>query len=127
MTAPASLRLRELDPLWVRVRVCLETRGPGYRGRVPIPELSSSAKLALKTLLGRPLGKTVDLGALEAGLPALALAGISHSRFQILATTYPARWRGGVPIAPNARRSVTPLGASHASGRSDGRKNGSTR
>jgi uncharacterized protein (TIGR02679 family) len=75
VTAPASLRLRELDPLWVRVRVRLETRGPGYRGRVPIPELSSSAKLALKTLLGRPLGKTVDLGALEAGLARLGIGG----------------------------------------------------
>lgn len=73
MTAPASLRLRELDPLWARVRVRLEARGPGCRGRVPIPELSSSAKLALKTLLGRPIGKTVDLTALEAGLVRLGI------------------------------------------------------
>ena len=86
MTAPALLRLRELDPLWVRVRVRLEARGPGCRGRVPIPELSSSAKLALKILLGRPIGKTVDLAALEAGLTrlgigddlALALSSLGH-------------------------------------------------
>ncbi len=86
MTAPASLRLRELDPLWARVRVRLEARGPGCRGRVPLPELSSSGRLALKTLLGRPLGKTVDLAAVEAGLArlgigedlALALSKLGH-------------------------------------------------
>lgn len=86
MTTPASLRLRELDLLWARVRVRLEARGPGYRGRVPLPELSSSGKLALKTLLGRQLGKTVDLAALEAGLArlgvgedlALALSKLGH-------------------------------------------------
>jgi uncharacterized protein (TIGR02679 family) len=73
VTAPASLRLRELDPLWALARVRLESRGHGYRGRVPIPELSSSAKLALKSLLGRPIGKTVDLAALEAGLTRLGI------------------------------------------------------
>jgi uncharacterized protein (TIGR02679 family) len=86
VTAPASLRLRELDPLWARVRVRLEARGPGCRGRVPIPNLSSSGKLALKSLLGRPLGKTVDLAAVEAGLArlgigddlALALSKLGH-------------------------------------------------
>ena len=86
MTAPTSLRLRELDPLWVRVRVRLEVRGPGCRGRVPLPELSSSGRLALKSLLGRPLGKTVDLAAVEAGLArlgigddlALALSKLGH-------------------------------------------------
>lgn len=86
MTAPASLRLRELDPLWARVRVRLEVRGPECRGRVPLPELSSSGRLALKTLLGRPLGKTVDLAAVEAGLArlgigeslALALSKLGH-------------------------------------------------
>jgi uncharacterized protein (TIGR02679 family) len=65
--------LRELDPLWALARVRLESRGHGYRGRVPIPELSSSAKLALKSLLGRPIGKTVDLAALEAGLTRLGI------------------------------------------------------
>jgi uncharacterized protein (TIGR02679 family) len=86
VTASASLRLRELDLLWARVRVRLEARGPGCRGRVPLPELSSSGKLALKTLLGRPIGKTVDLAALEAGLArlgigenlALALSKLGH-------------------------------------------------
>lgn len=86
MTAPASLRLRELDPLWARVRVRLEARGAGCRGRVPLPNLSSSGKLALKSLLGRPLGKTVDLAAVEAGLArlgigddlALALSKLGH-------------------------------------------------
>jgi uncharacterized protein (TIGR02679 family) len=86
VTAPASLRLRELDPLWARVRVRLEARGPGCRGRVPLPNLSSSGKLVLKSLLGRPLGKTVDLAAVEAGLArlgigddlALALSKLGH-------------------------------------------------
>jgi hypothetical protein len=64
----------------------LEARGPRCRGRVPLPELSSSGKLALKSLLGRPLGKTVDLAAVEAGLArlgigddlALALSKLGH-------------------------------------------------
>ena len=86
MTAAASLRLRELDPLWARVRVRLEARGSGCRGRVLVPELSSSGKLALKSLLGRPIGKTVDLARLEPGLSrlgigsdlALALSSLGH-------------------------------------------------
>jgi uncharacterized protein (TIGR02679 family) len=53
---------------------------------VSLPELSSSGKLALKTLLGRPIGKTVDLAVLEAGLAhlgfsadlALALSSLGH-------------------------------------------------
>ena len=73
MTASAPLRLRELGPLWVRVRVRLEAKGAACRGRVALPELPSSGKLALKTLLGRPLGKTVDLTALEAGLARLGI------------------------------------------------------
>jgi uncharacterized protein (TIGR02679 family) len=87
VTVPVSLRLRELDPLWARARARLESRGHGCRGRVPIPELSSSAKLALKALVGRPVGKTVDLAALEAGLARLgvgddlatALATLGHN------------------------------------------------
>jgi uncharacterized protein (TIGR02679 family) len=45
--------------------------------------LSSSAKLALKALLGRPVGKTVDLAALEAGLARL---GIGDDLASALAT-----------------------------------------
>lgn len=75
MSVPASLRSPELDPLWIRVRSRLEGRGHEYRGRLPLPALSSSAKLALKSLLGRPVGKTVDLGALETGLGQLGLGG----------------------------------------------------
>jgi uncharacterized protein (TIGR02679 family) len=67
--------------------VRLEARGSGCRGRVLVPELSSSGKLALKTLLGRPIGKTVDLAGLEAGLArlgigndlALALSSLGHA------------------------------------------------
>lgn len=86
MTVPDSLRSRELNPLWARARVRLESRGHGSRGRLPLPVLSSSAKLALKALLGRPIGKTIDLAALEAGLVRLgigddlasALASLGH-------------------------------------------------
>lgn len=83
MTGPASLRLRELDPLWERARARLEAGGDGCRGRVSTPELSSSARLALKALVGRSVGKTVDLAALEAGLARL---GVGDDLASALAT-----------------------------------------
>ncbi|HKT73046.1 MAG TPA: DUF2399 domain-containing protein [Steroidobacteraceae bacterium] len=73
MTAPDSLRSPELDSLWVRARARLESRGQASRGRIPLPALSSAAKLTLKALIGRPLGKTVDLAMLEAGLARLGM------------------------------------------------------
>lgn len=86
MTVPPSLRAPELDPLWARIRDRLERRSTGDRGRLALPALTSPAKLALKTLLGRPVGKTVDLAALETGLARLgigddlvsALAALGH-------------------------------------------------
>jgi uncharacterized protein (TIGR02679 family) len=73
VTVPASLRSPELDPLWARVRTRLEARGRDRRGRLTLPPLSSSSTLALKSLIGRQLGKTVDLAALEAGLARLRI------------------------------------------------------
>lgn len=86
MTIPASLRSQELDPLWARIRTRLESRGAFWGQRLTLPALSSSAKLALKALLGRPVGKTLDLAALEASLSRLgvgkdlvsALAALGH-------------------------------------------------
>jgi hypothetical protein len=74
VTVPPSLRSQELDGLWARVRARLEARGTDHRGRLSVSALlSSSAKLALKSLVGRPVCKTVDLAALEAGLARLGL------------------------------------------------------
>lgn len=73
MTAPASLRVPDLDVLWLRVRRRLEARGCDSRGRLPLPPLSSSARLVLKSLLGSRVGKSVDLIALEAGLVHLGV------------------------------------------------------
>lgn len=76
----------DLDALWLRVRQRLETRGRDSRGHLPLPPLSSPARLALKSLLGSRVGKSVDLAALEAGLVRLgvgasltaALARLGH-------------------------------------------------
>lgn len=86
MTVPASLRSRELDLLWARIRTRIEVRGIDHRGRLALPALSSPAKLALKALMGGSVGKTVDLAILEAGLARLgigenlanALAALDH-------------------------------------------------
>lgn len=85
-TVPASLRTPDLDRLWVRVRERLEGRRGAELGRLAWPALSSEATLALKSLLGGRVGKTVDLVALEAGLVRLqvgddlasALAALGH-------------------------------------------------
>ena len=82
MTAPASLRVPDLDALWLRVRRRLEARGCDSRGRLPLPPLSSSARLALKSLLGPRVGQSVDLTALEAGLVRL---GVGASLTEALA------------------------------------------
>ncbi len=86
MTVPSSLRSPELDVLWALARARLESRGRDYRGRLTLPLLSSSATLVLKALVGRPVGKTVDLADLEASLARLrigadlarALAALGH-------------------------------------------------
>ena len=73
MSVPISLRSPELDPLWALVRLRLESRGRESRGRLSLPTLSSSAKLALKSLLGQPVRRTVDLSSLETSLVRLRI------------------------------------------------------
>lgn len=87
MSVPTSLRSPELDPLWALVRIRLESRGRESRGRLSLPTLSSSAKLALKALLGQPVRRTLDLSSLETSLIRLrigedlagALASLGHN------------------------------------------------
>jgi uncharacterized protein (TIGR02679 family) len=75
-----------MAPVWAAVRQRLERQGVDNRGRVRLPDLEPSARLSLHSLLGRPVGKTLDLGALEAALQALdvgvdlpaALAALRH-------------------------------------------------
>ena len=56
MTDRPSLREANLDDVWDAVRGRLEARGEDNRGRVRLPELTSAARLALKSLLGRSPG-----------------------------------------------------------------------
>lgn len=71
--APPSLCSGDLDALWQCVRERLENAGLDNRGRVRIPELSSRGRLALRSLLARRPGATVDLAELEAALIRLAV------------------------------------------------------
>jgi uncharacterized protein (TIGR02679 family) len=73
VTVPISLRSPELDLLWALARSRLESRGRNYRGRLTLPPLSSSATLVLKSLVGRQVGKTVDLAVLEVSLARLRI------------------------------------------------------
>ncbi|MPY95675.1 MAG: DUF2399 domain-containing protein [Acidimicrobiia bacterium] len=81
-----SLTDGALDEVWARVRERLERRGAENRGWVRLPALSSGGRLALGALLGRSLGATVPLGALEEALVSLgvgadlpaALAALGH-------------------------------------------------
>lgn len=109
MTVPDSLRSPELDSLWVRARARLESRGHGSRGRIPLPALSAAAKLALQALIGRPVGKTVELAMLEVGLARLgigidltsALAKLGHD-----VSEEPARQRALRAARQEARHSA---------------------
>lgn len=86
MTVPASLSTPELGRLWSSARARLEARGSHARGRLNLPELSSAGRLALKSLTGRAMSKTLDLAVLEVGLIRLgvgadlagALAALGH-------------------------------------------------
>jgi uncharacterized protein (TIGR02679 family) len=60
--------LLELAPLWSAVRERLERQGLDARGRIRVPQLDASSRLALQSLLGAPLRQTVDLTVLEAAL-----------------------------------------------------------
>lgn len=109
MTVPASLRSPELDGLWMLARARLEARGSDGRGRLRLPMLSSPTRLVLKALVGRSVGKTVDLALLEAGLVRLgigddlatALAALGHG-----VSVEPARGRAERAARQEARRVV---------------------
>lgn len=109
MTVPATLQSDVLSPLWERVRVRLEKYGTDNRGRLRVPVLPSSAKLAVKALIGHAPGKTIDLAALEAGLVRLgvgddlagALAKLGHR-----ISDQPARLRALRAERQEARRAV---------------------
>jgi uncharacterized protein (TIGR02679 family) len=87
VTDRPSLRAENLDDVWDAVRRRLEARGDHNRGRVRLPELTSPARLALKSLLGRAPAATLDLARLEAALVGLgvgsdlasALAELDHA------------------------------------------------
>ncbi len=86
MSVPASLRARDLDPLWEGIRDRLDAEGLAHRGRLRVPALPPPARLALQTLLARRPGATVALGELEEALVRLgvgedlpaALAALGH-------------------------------------------------
>ena len=81
-----SLTDRAMAPVWAAVRRRLERQGVDNRGRIRLPDLAPGARLTLHGLLGRPVAKTLDLGALETALRALlvgddlptALAALGH-------------------------------------------------
>lgn len=70
---PDSLRGPGIEPLWQRVRSRIDRTGEGATGTIAMPELDPAARLAVRSLLGRPPGKRLDLAALEAGLVALGI------------------------------------------------------
>ena len=99
MSAPDSLRSAELEPLWNRIRERLERFGSDNRGRIRVPELGSSGRLALQALLGRRPGATLDLGALEAALLRLDVGYDLPSALAVLGFAV-----SGEPAARRAER-----------------------
>jgi uncharacterized protein (TIGR02679 family) len=73
VTGRPSLVDPDLAAVWNLVRRRLEQRGTESRGQLRLPELTSRARLTIQSLLGRPLGKTVDLARLERSLIALGI------------------------------------------------------
>ncbi|MEO6492550.1 MAG: DUF2399 domain-containing protein [Ilumatobacteraceae bacterium] len=70
---PSSLADDSMTPVWIAVRHRLETKGHDNRGRVRVPDLARPARLTLSTLVGREVGMTVDLTALETALVQLGV------------------------------------------------------
>lgn len=114
VSVPSSLRVPELERLWALARARLEARGSDHRGRLRVPTMSSPAKLALKALIGRPVGMTIDLASLEAGFRRLeigddlagALARLGHD-----ISTEPARRRAERAQRQEARRGARAIAA----------------
>ena len=70
---PDSLKSGELDELWERAQDRLEKSGVANRGRLRVPDLSSSGRLVLQSLINRRPSATLDLGDLEVGLRRLGV------------------------------------------------------
>lgn len=88
--APESLRHGAMEPVWNAVRERLEAMGVDNRGRVRLPPLTSSARLALKGLLGRELTRTVDLAELERALTTLRVGTDLPTALELM----------GFPVSP---------------------------
>ncbi len=71
---PASLLAPEVEVVWARVRERLERVGPDRRGRLSMDGVAKPALRILGDLVGRPVGATIDLGLLEAGLQRVGVA-----------------------------------------------------
>lgn len=114
MTVPSSLRVPELEQLWALARARLEARGSDRRGRLRVPALPSPAKLALKALIGRPIGKTVDLASLEAGFRRLGIGDDLGSALAVLGhdiSMEPARRRAERAERQEARHGARTIAA----------------
>ncbi len=74
VTDRPSLRAPDLDAFWARVRERVERTDGDVAGRLPVPVLTTPARLTLETLLDRRLGKTINLRALEDALHRLDVA-----------------------------------------------------
>ncbi len=67
---PSSLLHADVQPLWQAVRARLDRYGLDRRGRLRVPPLREHGRLSLTSLLGAPIGATIDLDALECALIA---------------------------------------------------------
>jgi uncharacterized protein (TIGR02679 family) len=104
VTDRPSLRDHTMAPVWVAVRRRLERHGIDNRGRLRLPDLAAGARLTLHSLLGRPVAKTVDLGALEVALQALDVGADLPEALTAL----------GYPVSPEPARQRTASAASRA-------------
>lgn len=108
MTIPPSLRSSGLDPLWDAVRRRLERAEVDHptRGRITVPHLASTDRLALSSILGRPPGRTIGLDALEVALARLGLGPDLADALAVLGhpvSEEPARARSERRLGRNAR------------------------
>jgi uncharacterized protein (TIGR02679 family) len=103
-----------MAPVWTAVRRRLERQGVDNRGRIRLPELAPGARLTLRSLLGRPAARTLDLGALETTLRSLqvgddlpaALAALGHP-----VSAEPERRRAALDASRRARAAARELAA----------------
>ena len=70
---PPSLTVEGLAAVWQAIRARLDRNGPGYRARIRLTVDDPAAALALQSVLGHPMGATLDLTELETGLIRLGV------------------------------------------------------